>query len=129
MAKIKTYIHTLPLILLIISAFHETYIVSTTDIIFGSKHYLGLLFLGISIIGVVIKKSLGIYCTGVTLLVGTLNIIAFTPAVEAYSFGFGFNDKSTTTFKIQLFSFLVLVLYLILNLKFLLYEIRKNKRS
>ncbi len=129
MVKIKTYIHLLPLIVLIVSVCHATYITSTTDIIFGSKHYLGFLFLGVCVLGAFIKNKLGVYFTGVTLVLGTLNVIAFTPAIEAYSLGFGFNDARTTTFKIQLFSFLVLVLYLILNLKFLLHEIRKIKNK
>jgi hypothetical protein len=127
MAQIIKNIYLLPLIILILSIFNEIYVVSTTDIMFGSKHYLGFLLVGISTITAFAKKSLGIYSIGLTLLVGTLNIIAFTPAIEAYSFSFGLNDKLATTFKIQLFSFLILILYLVLNGRFLLKEIRKNK--
>ncbi len=125
MAMVKKNLYLVPLIILIVTILYAVYTVSTTDIVFGNKHYLGILFIAISVISTIFKKDLGIYFTGITLLIGTLNFIAFTPAIEAYSFGFGLNDKSTTSFKIQMFSFLVLLLYLILNRKFLLSKIIK----
>ncbi len=125
---VKKYLYILPLIILVVTAGYATYIVSTTNIIFGTKHYLGCLFIAISLIGVFIKKSLGVYFTGITLLIGTLNVIAFTPAVEAYSFGFKFNNTSAMSIKIQAFSFLVLLLYLTLNGQFLISKLRKRKQ-
>lgn len=123
---VKKNLYLVPLIILLATVVYATYIVSTTDIVFGDKHYLGLLFVGVSTIAILVRKSLGIYFTGITLLAGTLNFIAFTPAIEAYSFGFGFNDTSTTSFKIQLFSCLILLLYSVLNGKFLLSKINKK---
>lgn len=124
---IKKKFYLLPLIILIITIAYATYTIVTTDIIFGSKHYLGILFIIGCVIGAIFNKSLGIYFVGITLLAGTLNFLAFTPTIETYSFGFGFNDRSTTSFKIQLFSFLVLLLYLLLNGKFLITKLYKSK--
>lgn len=123
---IKKNFYLIPLIILIITAVYATYIVSKTDIIFGNKHYLGFMFIAVCVIGLIFKRSVGIYFTGITLLAGALNFIAFTPAIEAYSFGFGLNGKSTTSFKIQLFSFLILLLYLILNGRFLISKVSKK---
>ena len=124
---IKKNLYLLPLIILIITVAYATYTIVTTDIVFESKHYLGILFIVGCVISAVFNKSLGIYFVGITLLAGTLNFLAFTPAIETYSFGFGFNDRSATSFKIQLFSFVVLLLYLLMNGKFLITKFYKNR--
>lgn len=116
----------LPLFILVITVGYTIYIVSTMDIALGNKHYFGFFFAGASVISIFVRRSLAIYFTGITLLAGTLNYIAFTPAIEAYSFGFGFSNMGTISIKIQLFSFLILLLYLILNWRFLLLQINKK---
>jgi hypothetical protein len=122
---IRKIIHLVPLVILILAVGYSMYVISTTSIVFGNKHYLGFVFLFGSIVGAFIRKDIGIYLTGVTLLIGTLNFIAFTPAIEAYSFGFGINGNGVN-FKIQSFSFLVLVVYLLLNIRYLISQSRRK---
>jgi hypothetical protein len=105
---------------------YSVYTVLSTDIIFGKKHYFGWVFVGVCIISAAFNKKIGIYITGITLLIGTFNVIAFTPTIEAYSFGFGINDASATSFKIQSFSFIIFLLYLILNGRFLIRHVKKT---
>lgn len=126
---IKRNIYLVPLLIVIIEILYAIYIVLSTDIVFGSKHYLGFLFAAICVICSIFNKGIGIYLTGIMLLIGTLNIVAFTPAIEAYSFGFVINDKSAMSIKIQLFSFLIFLLYLILNGKFLISNLRKANNN
>lgn len=123
---VKRNLYLVPLIIVTLTVFYSTIIVLTTDVIFGYKHYLAFLLITASVISSFVKKELCIYLTGITLLLGTLNVIAFTPAIEAYSFGFSLNDKIKVAFKLQLYSFIVLILYLILNGRFLLSKINKT---
>ncbi len=126
---IKKNLYLAPLIILVVTILYAVYTVLTTDIIFVKKHYVGFLFAVICIAFTIYNKNFGIYFTGITLLIGTLNIIAFTPAIESYSFGFGVNNKSATSIKIQSYSFLIFLLYLILNGKFVIDKIRKADNS
>ncbi len=124
---VKKNLHLIPLLILAMTMVHAIYIVSTTSIIFSEKHYLGISCIAICIIGYIIRRNLGAYLTGLTLLLGTFNLIAFTPAIVTYSFGFGINDVSVTSFKIQSFSLVIFFLFLILNLNFLRKSARRNK--
>jgi len=124
---IKKLFYLFPLSILVITILYASYIVSTTEIMFSAKHHLGIMFIVVCIIAMMARKDIGIYFTGITLLIGSFNLIAFTPTIEAYSFGFGFNDSSITSFKIQLFSFMVLVLYLIVNGKYIVNTLKSKK--
>ena len=125
----KKYAYLMPLIVLTITVIHSCYIIFTTNIVFGTKHYFGFSFVFVGWVCSFIRKELGVYLTGITILAGTFNLIAFTPAIEAYSFGFSFNNVSTIDLKIQLYSFLLLILYAALNIKFLITQIRKNHKQ
>jgi hypothetical protein len=126
---VKNRIYLIPLLILLVTVIYEIYTVVTTDIIFGNKHYLGFLLLTISAVAFFFRKDIGIYFTGITLILGTLNFVGFTPAIESYSFGFGLNNTSTTSFRVQLFSFLVLILHVVLNGKFLINEFGKKAEN
>ena len=121
---IKKNTYLLPLVILIFAVAYSCYVVYITDIVFGKKHYVGFVFLFLSVIGTFLRKEVGIYFTGITLLIGMFNLIAFTPAIESYSFGFGINGNGVN-FQIQPFCFLLLLVYLVLNFKFLIGMIRK----
>lgn len=56
-----------------------------------SKHYWGMFFVLASLVTIVLNPKTGKVLTFITLLFGTLNLIAFTPFIEAYSFGFSLN--------------------------------------
>ena len=94
----KRYIHFIPIAILVSAMLYSLYVVNTTNIILGTKQYFGIAFIIGSIVLSVIRKDFGICLTGVTLLLGTLNVIAFTPTIESYSFGVSFNDKKINFF-------------------------------
>jgi len=124
----KKYIYFLPITILVGAVLYSLYIVNTTNIMLGAKQYFGITFIVSSIVLGLIRKNLGIYLTGVTLLLGTLNLIAFTPTIESYSFGVSFNDKNGIALKIQPFSFWTLLVFLVVNHKTLLALTRKTSK-
>jgi hypothetical protein len=96
----------------------------------GNKQYAGAVFVVTSLVLLFFGKTTpSIYLTGISLLIGTLNFIAFLPVIESYSFGFSFNDKHGIDFKIQPFSFLILLIYLFLNYKTLLALLRNPSKT
>lgn len=125
----RKYIYLIPIAIVILAVWYSFYVVNTTDIIPGIKQYFGIIFTSSSIILTFMRKDFWIYLTGIALLLGTINVIAFTPVIESYSFGFGFDDSSKLIFKIQPFSFFILALYLVINYKVLLALIRGTSKS
>jgi hypothetical protein len=125
----KRYIQFTPLVVLIGAVVYSLYIVNTTNIILGTKQYIGIAFVVCGIVLAFIQKDLATYLIGIALLLGTVNAIAFTPKIESYSFGFSFNDGNGIDFKVQPFSFWVLLVYLATNYKSLLALVRRTSKS
>jgi hypothetical protein len=125
----KRISHFIPITILVSAVLYSLYAVNTTNIILGTKQHIGIAFVIGDIILIFVRRELGIYLTGVSLLLGTLNIIAFTPMIESYSFGFSFSGKNGIDFQIQLFSFLVLLIYLVVSYKRLLVLIRRPSKT
>jgi hypothetical protein len=109
----------IPLIILLVTSVNSIYVVATTDIVFGNKQYLGFITLAITSALVFLNQKVAVYITGILLLAGTFNLVAFTPAISTYSIGFSLNDISAGI-KIQPFSFVVLILYSTINYQLLL---------
>lgn len=115
----KKMIQYVPLGILIIAIVYCIYTVITTDTMLLDKHYVGIALVimsGVCYVFIEPKPRVGKIATLITLLLGTGNVIAFTPVVEAYSFGFSINSGGLD-FKIQPFSFMVLLLFTIVNIK------------
>jgi hypothetical protein len=75
------------------------------------RHYVGLL-LFLPLPYLVIKKyTLGLFGTGIYLLLGTLNLLALTPSIDTIAFGLG--GHMTPGF--QLLPLGLFVLYAVLN--------------
>lgn len=123
---IKRYFRYLPLAILAITVINLIYVVSTTDIVLVLKHYIGIVLLVTSIIAAIMNNKYGILFTGATLLLGTLNFIAFNPTITYTTFWLNLNDHHLEL-SFQTFSFLIFILYLIINFKTLLQIIRKNE--
>jgi hypothetical protein len=111
---------------LAITVINLIYVVSTTDIVLVLKHYIGIVLLVTSIIAAIMNNKYGILFTGATLLLGTLNFIAFNPTITYTTFWLNLNDHHLEL-SFQTFSFLIFILYLIINFKTLLQIIRKNE--
>jgi hypothetical protein len=89
----RKYIYLIPLTVLVITLYYSLYVVNTTNIIFGTKQYYGIALVIGSIIITILRKDFGLYLTGVIVFLGTINVVAFTAAIESYSFGFGLNGS------------------------------------
>lgn len=126
----KKYISLIPFGILICSQIYSVYVVNTSNIVLGNKQYLGAMFIIASVVLLFLRrKTWSIYLAGISLLLGTLNFIAFLPVIESYSFGFSFNDRDGVDFKIQPFSALILLIYLFLNYKILLALLRNSSEK
>jgi hypothetical protein len=112
--RLKKNAQYIPLAILIIAITYSLYIVSTTNVSLVYKHYWGMFLVLASLVAVMIKSKIGKILTFLTLLVGTLNFIAFTPVIEAYSFGFSLN-KAGMDLKVQPFSLWIFLLFIIVN--------------
>ena len=106
----------IPLAILIIAIGYSIYTTLTTNILLVDKHYWGIFFVLASLAAIVLGPKIGKIITFVTLLFGTLNLIAFTPVIEAYSFGFSLN-KAGLDLKVQPFSLWIFLLFIIINIK------------
>lgn len=123
----KKYVSLIPIGILICSQLYSVYVINTSDIVLGNKQYMGAIFVIVSVVLLLLRrKNWSIYLTGISLLLGTFNFIAFLPVIESYSFGFSFNGNSGIDFKIQPFSALVFAIYLFLNYKTLLILFRNS---
>ncbi len=126
----KKYIGLIPLGILVCSQLYSLYVINTSNIVLGNKQYVGAVFVITSVVLLLLRQKVwSIYLTGIALLMGALNFIAFLPVIESYSFGFSFNDKGGINFKIQLFSFLILLIYLVLNYRILFSLARKPSKT
>jgi len=126
----KKIIDLIPIGILVCSQLFSLYVINTSNIVLGNKQYAGSVFVITSVVLLFLRKrTWSIYLTGIALLIGALNFIAFLPVIESYSFGFSFNDKPGIDFKLQPFSFLILLLYLIVSYKTLTALIRKPPKA
>ena len=112
----KKVIKYLPLLLLALMVIYCLYTIATTNIILVDKHYLGIGLVIISVVVVFFKPKIGMYLTGVALLLGTMNFAAFTPVIDTYSFGFSLNGTAVG-FKIQLYALLLLLFFIVVNIR------------
>jgi len=106
-----------PLAILIAGIAYSIYTVQTTNIVLIAKNYWGIGFTLISLLLLIIKPRIGKIALLITLLLGTFNLLAFTPVIYSYYFGLRIFDKHLQLLAVQPFSFLVLLLFVIINFK------------
>jgi hypothetical protein len=124
----KKQIIFIPLGILVCTLLYSFYIIGTTPLVFGMKQYAGLALVSISLLCALFRKSVAsVFITGVSLLIGTFNLVAFLPTVQFYTFVFRLNHTSATGFSIQPFSFFVLILFTIINGKLILSVLKGNR--
>ncbi|ASZ14426.1 hypothetical protein CK934_27520 [Chitinophaga sp. MD30] len=122
--KFRKFISYLPLFILLIAMLYSVYVTNTTNIILLDKHYVGAFLLILCIIFSMRKPKIGKILTLITLVLGTTNIIAFTPEIISYSIGFSINN-SAGGLRIQEFSLIVLIIFIIINIRTTINLIRK----
>ncbi|RPE05616.1 hypothetical protein EGT74_24890 [Chitinophaga lutea] len=112
-AKSKRWLNWLPFGILLGGITYTLYTAATTDVIFTYKNYGAIFLLLACAVFMVLKPRPGKILLLITILLGTFNLIAFTPTVVTYRF-------YVTSLKIgppaiQVFSFFVLLLFVVVN--------------
>ena len=92
--KIKDRLDFVPFIILVISAIVLVSTVISTDIVFMWKHIVGLCFLPIIFFTFRRRHKIGVLVLGLTLLIGLLSLLSFSPAVTTSTWTIGKNADS-----------------------------------
>ena len=92
--KIKDRLDFVPFIILIISAIVLVSTVISTDIVFMWKHIIGLCLLSIIFFAFWWRHKIGVLVLGLTLLIGLLSLLSYSPAVTTSTWTIGKNADS-----------------------------------
>jgi len=68
-----------PLFILIITVIYSFLKVTTSNVLYTGRHYIGFLLISISIICFFLNRRIYEYLIAITLTIGTINLISFTP--------------------------------------------------
>jgi hypothetical protein len=102
----------LPALILICGLVYTLIIISTTDTALTIKHYGGLLLIVIIILLYIKRSKLFKKALAITLILGTINVLAFTPSIHTLNFGI-----DQIGISIQLCSLFALLLFVVQNRK------------
>ena len=89
--KIKNLLDFVTLIILTISAIVLVWTVINTDTAFMWKHIVGLSFLPIIFLAFQWRHKIGVLVSGLTLLIGLLSLLSYSPAVTTSTLTIGKN--------------------------------------
>ncbi|MBL7733098.1 MAG: hypothetical protein JNM88_18145 [Chitinophagaceae bacterium] len=92
--QIKNLSDFVPLIILTISAIILVWTIMTTEYVFQWKHIVGLCFLPIIFIAFRLRHKVGVLVSGLTLLLGLVSLLSYSPAVTTTILTFGKNEDS-----------------------------------
>lgn len=94
--KFRKYLDYISLLIVVISAAMLLWNVVTGEIVLVWKHYLGLIFLSVTIFLFFVKRKLGIVSLGLLLLMGLIGLLSFSPAITDFSVYYnGFGTRIT----------------------------------
>ena len=113
--KIKNLLDFIPLIILTVSSLIMVWTVSTTNIVLQSKHYIGLIFLVISVGFIIKRHKLGVLLLGLTLLLVLFKVLSYSAVISYYSFGGSINGYTSPEIKIQSIFLLWLLIHFIVS--------------
>ena len=111
--RIKYFLDFVPLIIVLIYAINSYWNMVTSNTSLQWQHYLGIIFLIVTIILIFINHQLGVIFFGLTLLLSLITLISF-------DFGIVTNSLHVTSFQIPLFwgnalSLVWLILHFVLS--------------
>jgi hypothetical protein len=114
--KTKVYLDYIPFLILIVSAVILLIKVNSSDILLRWKHYVGILFLIIIAILFYVRHLFGVLFLGLTLIIGLIGLLSYSPVITTTSFGFGSGGEgSIYLLRFQPVFLLWLILYFILS--------------
>ena len=93
-SSLRKYLDYIPLACLLVSAIILLWDVNQANVVLVWKHYVGLFLLLIVIVLVFIKHVFGMLSLGLTVLLGVIGLLSYSPAISVTTFyhsGFGVN--------------------------------------
>ena len=114
----RKYIGYLPLVIITCLMVNCIYVVNTTNIVFQTKHYVGLIAIVVSIDMIFFNPIGSKWATVLGLIAATFNFAAFTPIIDFLTIGGSVEGKGADI-EIQHYSLLLLLLFIFLNLEFI----------
>lgn len=116
--RIKYFLDFIPLLVLIVCAIILLWTVARTNIVLQFEHYLGIIFLIITVGLFILSHKLGVVSLGITILLGIFKVLSLSPVISAYSFGGSLNGYSIGGLKIQTIFILWLIIHLVLSSRY-----------
>src|SRR5688572_16308192 len=108
--KIKELI---PLGLVVIALIYTTITVLTTDIVLTHQHWIAYGLTSVVLVTYFLNKIISNIILGLTITLGLLNVLAFTPTIMTIGGGLRFNAMETEVMiGIQLFSLVVFLTFI-----------------
>ena len=115
-SKIKKRLDFIPLIGLVGSAIYLIWTVTHSDIVLVWKHYFAIALLISTIILFGIRHLLGVLFLGVNLTIGLIGLLSFSPSITSMTFGLGHSGgNAMTLLKFQPIFLLWLIIYFIFS--------------
>lgn len=114
--KIKTHLDYIQLLFLLASAGHLLWSAANSVVLLSWKHYVGLGLLIAIGISFYIKHLYGVLCLGLTLLLGLIGLLSYSPAITTTTFGWGNGDPDAVTLlRFQPIFLLWTIIYFVLS--------------
>lgn len=113
--KIKNILDFTPLLILTIPAIILIWTIATTDIVFLWKHIVGLILLPINYLLFFWRHKVGILGLGLTLLLGLLSLLSYSPATTTTTLYKSMGDGNVPFFHGQIIFLLWIVVHLIVS--------------
>jgi hypothetical protein len=103
----------IPLGLIVVALVYTAIVVSTTNIVLTHQHWIAYGLTLIVIVTYFLSKKISNIILGLTIILGLLNVIAFTPTIMIIGGGMKFTAMDAELMiGIQLFSFLVFLTFI-----------------
>jgi len=109
--KIRVYLDFIPLLILFISAAFLVRAAATSEILLQKRHYVGLIFLVLTTTLFFVRRLFGVLFLGLTLLLGLIGVLSYSPGIITTSFGFGDGENGVTLVRFQPIFLLWIVVY------------------
>jgi hypothetical protein len=108
--KIKELI---PLGLIVVALIYTAITVMTTDIVLTHQHWIAYGLTSIVLVTIFLNKKISNIILGLTIILGLLNVLAFTPTIMTIGGGLRFNAmEAEVMIGIQLFSLVVFLTFI-----------------
>ncbi|MDX1937439.1 MAG: hypothetical protein SFU21_09975 [Flavihumibacter sp.] len=116
--NIRRILDYIPLVILVVLAIILISTVYEEDILLGWKHWVGFVFLIITLAAFFYFHPLGVLLSGLTLILGLVGLLSFDPVLTITSFGLGPSESGITIFRGQPVYFIWLFIHFLVSGRF-----------